>query len=33
MSLPPVFVDLPAAVRIVRKNGMQGPVNRASLRI
>jgi hypothetical protein len=33
VSLPPVFVDLPAAVRIARKNGMKGPVNRASLNI
>jgi hypothetical protein len=28
-----VFVDLPAAVSIARKNGMQGPFNHASLRI
>ena len=33
VSLPPVFVDLPAAIRIARADGMQGPVNRASLRI
>lgn len=33
VSLPPLFVDLPAAVRIARKHGMKGPVNRASLRI
>ncbi|MBX3329666.1 MAG: hypothetical protein KF722_04635 [Nitrospira sp.] len=31
--LPPVFVDLPAAVRIAREHGTKGPVNRASLRI
>jgi hypothetical protein len=33
VSLPPVFVDLPAAVRIARKRGMQGPVSRARLNI
>lgn len=33
VSLPPVFVDLPAAVRIAREQGMKGPVNRASLMI
>ena len=33
VSLPPVFVDLPVAVRIARQNGMQGPVNRAHLNI
>lgn len=33
VSLPPVFVDLPAAVRIARENGMKGLVNRASLNI
>lgn len=33
VSLPPVFVDLPAAVRIAREHGMKGSVNRASLRI
>ena len=32
-SLPPMFVDLPAAARIARKNGMKGPVTRANLRI
>ena len=33
VSLPPEFVDLPEAVRIARKNGMKGPVNRARLKI
>jgi hypothetical protein len=33
LSLPPVFVDLPAAVRIARENGMKGPVGGADLRI
>lgn len=33
VSLPPEFVDLPAAVRIARKNGMKGPVNGARLNI
>jgi hypothetical protein len=33
VSLPPVFVDLPAALRIARKNGMKGPLGNASLRI
>lgn len=33
VSLPPVFVDLPTAVRIVREQGMKGPINRADLRI
>jgi len=33
MPLPPVFVDLPAAVRIARENGMKGPVSRADLNI
>lgn len=32
-SLPPVFVDLPAAVRSAREQGMKSPVNRASLKI
>ena len=31
--LPPVFVDLPAAVRLARNNGMKGQVSHASLRI
>ena len=31
--LPPVFVDLPAAVVSARRNGMKGPINSASLRI
>ena len=30
LPLPPVFVDLPAAVRIARNNGMKGLVNRAA---
>jgi len=33
LPLPPVFVDLPAAVRIARDNGMSGAINRADLRI
>jgi hypothetical protein len=33
LALPPIFLDLPAAVRIARKNGMKGPVNRANLTI
>jgi hypothetical protein len=33
ISLPPVFVDLPAAVRIARKHGMTGTANGASLRV
>jgi len=33
VSLPPVFVDLPAAVRIAREQGKKGPINRADLRI
>lgn len=33
VSLPPVFVDLPAALRIARENGMKGPLGSASLRI
>lgn len=33
VTLPPVFVDLPAAVRIAREHGMKGQVNRASLDI
>lgn len=33
LALPPLFLDLPAAVRIARKNGMKGSVNRANLRI
>lgn len=33
VSLPPVFVDLPAALRIARANGMKGPLGSASLRI
>jgi hypothetical protein len=33
LGLPPIFLDLPAAVRIARKNGMKGTVNRANLRI
>lgn len=32
-ALPPVFVDLPAATRIARKNGLKGPVEKANLRI
>lgn len=32
-SLPPVFVDLPSAVRIARNKGMKGPLKRANLRI
>ena len=31
--LPPVFVDLPTAVRIARNSGMKGLVNRARLNI
>jgi hypothetical protein len=31
--LPPVFVDLPAATRIAREDGLTGPVKRASLRV
>ena len=31
--LPPVFVDLPTAVRIARNSGMKGLVNRARLDI
>ncbi len=31
-ELPAVFVDLPAAVRIARENGLQGQVKEASLR-
>lgn len=33
VSLPPVFVDLPAALRIARENGMKGPLGSARLRI
>jgi hypothetical protein len=33
LPLAPVFVDLPAAARIARTNGMKGPVNRARLDI
>jgi hypothetical protein len=33
LPLPPVFVDLPAAVRIARKNGMKDAVSRARLDI
>ena len=33
LALPPRFLDLPTVVGIARKNGMQGPVNRANLRI
>ena len=33
VSLPPVFVDLPAAVRIAVANGAHGPIDRASLRV
>jgi hypothetical protein len=33
LPLPPVFVDLPAAVRIARKNAMKGAVSRARLDI
>ncbi len=33
VPLPPVFVDLPAAVRLARNNGMKGQVGHASLRI
>ena len=33
LPLPPVFVDLPAALRIARNNGMKGAVNRARLDI
>ena len=33
LPLPPVFVDLPAAVRLARNNGMQGQIGHASLRI
>jgi len=33
LALPPIFLDLPAAVRIARKNGMKGPLNRANLKI
>ncbi len=33
VSLPPVFVDLPVAVRIARANGMKATVDRADLRI
>jgi hypothetical protein len=32
-SLPPLFIDLPAAARFARKNGMTGPIDRASLRV
>ncbi|MBZ0166630.1 MAG: hypothetical protein K8I00_07455, partial [Candidatus Omnitrophica bacterium] len=31
-ALPPVFVDLPAALRIARERGLKGPLERASLR-
>ncbi len=31
--LPPVFVDLPVAIERARKNGMQGPLIMASLRV
>jgi hypothetical protein len=33
VSLPPVFVDLPAALRIARENGMKGALESARLRI
>jgi hypothetical protein len=33
LPLPPLFVDLPVAVSIARKNGMKGQGGRASLRI
>lgn len=33
LPLPPVFVDLPAALRIARNNGMKGPADRARLDI
>lgn len=32
-TLPPVFVDLPAALRIARENGLKGPLEKANLRI
>ena len=32
-ALPPVFVDLPAALRIARENGLNGPLEKAGLRI
>lgn len=33
MQLPLVFVDLPTALNIARKNGMKGPLKKAGLRI
>jgi hypothetical protein len=33
VPLPPVFVDLPAALRRARENGMKGPLARAELRV
>lgn len=33
ISLPVIFVDLPAALNIARKSGMKGPLKKANLRI